>query len=87
MESSSKAATEIVDQTAELFSDGEEEVAMSDYGGGGEGNGDIESGSDGEVEKREEKDEEVEKENQRELGSPLLDDSCLKRPNPFKVRG
>lgn len=79
-----------IDETADLFSGDEEDGKMADNDD--DGNGNIESGSDGELgskgEGEEEEEEEEEKENKSDgsMRSPSsLDDSCLKRPNPFKV--
>lgn len=77
-------SVDVIDETRELFSD-EDEYKMADYGQ--EENVNIESGGDSDGELLE-KDEE-EKENKSEDGSRSpcspLDDSSLKRPNPFKV--
>ena len=76
-----------VDETAELFSDEEEEDTRDSENV----NADIESGSDGELgskqgeEEDEEEEEEEERSDESRRSPTTLDDSCLKRPNPFKV--
>ncbi len=82
-------SVDVINETTELFSD-EDEYKMADYGN--EENVNIDSGGDSDEDmgsKGKEEEEEEEKENKSEDGcsSPCspLDDSSLKRPNPFKV--